>query len=166
MKIHDVTLIVCSFLAVAMVGSSTQAASFRESLQGIVNEAGNHFMPIRGAFDFDLDQYAGSITLPPLTDCSTDTDDGVAEYRCQARGLPDDQVNAERIYRQVVSLVTNCLGKNLKDKRRRIESGVYYDYLPTNDQISIRYSRIVPRSGKRPPYYVVSLRVLFVELNK
>ena len=147
------------------IGNPAHAHSLCEGLRIILADARNSFSSLRLEFNFLMDEYRGKVTLGPLDECATSSDKGVAEYQCKKEGLPDDENYVKAELLRLESEMQKCLGNDIKRKRGS-QTRVTYEYLPSNDELSLQYGRIVPRKGSRPPFYYLAINVTLVDLNR
>jgi hypothetical protein len=138
------------------------AQPFCEGLKAVVAETKSSFVPLRGNFDFEGDEYKGIVQLGDLADCSTESVDGVGRYSCVME-LPDDEGVALKKTTELVGMTKECLGV---DVQRVADRGhkMSFKYRPTGDDISVRYQRLVSkRTGAR---FQVTLSVNVVDLSR
>lgn len=158
----------CRLLAavflLSAVNSATRADDVCDALKNIMANAGEQFIPLRGDFDFYLDEYQGLVTLGDLTECSTSSGDGVAEYACSI-DLPDDRDRAHALFADLVDKVKECFGEDIKRKRGG-EDSIEFEYLPTNDTLDVRYRRAESPTGKWDPHYYVKIEATYVDISQ
>lgn len=150
-----------SFLG-CLICSSSMAADFCPGLKAVVAEAKNSFVPLRGNFSFEDDEYRGKVSMGELSECSTESVDGVGRYSCKT-DLSDDESAAVQKSQDFAKSIAECLGSDIQRVADRVRK-LNFKYRPTNDDISVRYQRIVSkRSGAR---YIITLSIDTVDLSK
>lgn len=150
-------------LMMAVWSFPANAESFCAGLKTVLADAKNSFSSLRGKFDFSLDEYEGTITLGRLSDCSTESQKGVGNYSC-ASSIPDNEAAAEAEMASIGGEIINCLGKRVKMARSPNKNKLAFKDIQTDDDIAVRYHRIVPRT--RPPFYKITLSIDTVDLNR
>lgn len=161
-------LLSLSFSLLAFCGATqVRAESLCTALKGVLDDANNEFRSYRGSFDFTLGEYQGKRALYPLTDCHTQSADGVATYECALRKLPDDMARVKGQLDSIHAQVVNCLGADVKITRKR-DDQINYRYLPEDKNMTLRFQRMTPTSKRRdiPPSYSLMFAIDAVDLYK
>ncbi|GEM_PF-4082065 len=163
---HFIFVVVLSFLALS-AAPQVRAESLCAALKAVLDDANNEFKRHRGSFDFTRGEYEGTRAFYPLTDCHTESAQGVANYECALRKLADDAAQVKGQFDAIHAQVLKCLGEDVKVARKK-DDRVTYRYIPEDKDITLRYQRMTPTSNRRniPPSYSLMLSVDAVDLHK
>ena len=142
---------------------SAAKADFCNSMKAILVDAKQEFRNLRGNFIFEMGEFEGVKKIGRLNNCYTESGDGVATYWCDFCDLPDDAVSAAEELDSLDSALKACLGDTIFLKYRE-NRAIHYMYTITDDEIKLRYVRIVPRKTTKPIRYCVKLEVSSLDM--